>query len=94
MNHIFNKQLRKFLLVFFDNLLIYNRTWKEHLWHVDEILTIMEEQSLFSKEEKCEFGLIEILYLGHVIGVEGVKVHQEKIQMILDWPTPRSITEL
>jgi hypothetical protein len=46
MNHIFNKQLRKFLLVFFDDLLIYNRTWEEHLRHVDEILNIMEEQSL------------------------------------------------
>jgi hypothetical protein len=94
MNHIFNKQLRKFLLVFFDDLLIYNRTWEEHLKHVDEILTIMEEQSLFSKEEKCEFGLTKILYLGHMIGVEGVKVHQEKIQTILDWPTPRSLTDL
>jgi hypothetical protein len=61
---------------------------------VDEILTIMEEQSLFSKEEKCEFGLTEILYLGHMIGVEGVKVHQEKIHTILDWPTPRTLTDL
>jgi hypothetical protein len=49
--------------------------------HVDEILNIMEEESLFSKEEKCEFGLTKILYLGHVIGVERVKVHQEKIQI-------------
>ena len=79
MNHIFNKQLRKLLLVLFDDILIYNRTWDEHLNHVDEILTIMEEQSLFSKEKKCEFGLKNILYLGHMIGVEGVKVHQEKI---------------
>jgi len=71
--------LRKLLLVFFDDLLIYSRTWKEYLKHVDEILTIMEEQSLFSKEAKCEFGLTKILYLGHVIGVEGVKVNQEKI---------------
>jgi hypothetical protein len=51
---------------------------------VDEILTIMEEQSLFSKEEKCEFGFKKILYLGNVIGVEGVKVHQENIEMIPD----------
>jgi hypothetical protein len=78
MNYIFNKQLRRFLLVFFDDLLIYSKTWKEHLGHVDDILIIMEEQSLFSKEEKCEFGLTE-KYLGHIIGVEGVKVHQENI---------------
>jgi hypothetical protein len=46
---------------------------------VYDILTIMEELSLFSKEEKCEFGLTDILYLGHVIGFEGVKVHQKNI---------------
>jgi hypothetical protein len=55
MNHIFNKQLRKFLLVFFDDLLFYNRTWEEHPRHVDEVLNIMGEKSLFSKETKCEF---------------------------------------
>jgi hypothetical protein len=36
----------------------------------------------------------DILYLGHIIGAQGVQVHQEKIQAILDWPTPRSLTEL
>jgi hypothetical protein len=66
--------------------------WEEHLKHVDEILTIMEEQFLFSKEEKWEFGLKKIPYLGHVIGIEGVKVHHEKIQKILDWPTSISLT--
>jgi hypothetical protein len=43
MNHVFNKQLRKFLIIFFDDLLIYSRTWDDHLKHVDEILSIMEK---------------------------------------------------
>jgi hypothetical protein len=42
MNHVFNKQLRKFLLVFFDDLLIYIKTWEDHLQHVDKILAIVE----------------------------------------------------
>ena len=75
MNHIFKKQLRKSVLVFFDDILVFNRTWEEHLQYLDEVLSLMEKQSLFAKESKCEFGLTEILYLGHVIGVEGVKVH-------------------
>jgi hypothetical protein len=94
MNHIFNKKLRKFLLVFFDDLLIYRKTWEDHLKHVDEILNIMEEQSLYAKESKCEFGMTEVLYLGHIIGEQGVQVHQEKIQAILDWPIPKTLTEL
>jgi hypothetical protein len=43
MNHVFNKQLRKHLLAFFDDFLIYIKTWEEHLRHVDQILSIMEE---------------------------------------------------
>jgi hypothetical protein len=66
-------------MAFFNDILIYNKTWEEHLKHVDEILTIVEEQLLFSKEAECEFGLTEILYLGYVIYVERVKVHQDKI---------------
>jgi hypothetical protein len=72
MNHVFNKQLRKHLLVFFDDLIIYNKTWEEHLQHVEQILTIMEGQSLYANESKCEFGMTKVLYLGHIIGVKDV----------------------
>ena len=65
-------------MVFFDDILVYSRTWEEHLQHLDEVLSILEENFLFAKESKCEFGLNEILYLGHVIGVDGVKVHRRR----------------
>jgi hypothetical protein len=94
MNHIFMDQLRKSVLVFFDNILIYNRPWKEHMRHLDEVLSIMEAQSLYSKESKCEFGMREMLYLGHIISEKGVQVHQEKIGAILDWPTAKNVIEL
>jgi hypothetical protein len=61
---------------------------------VDQILSIMEEQSLYAKEYKCEFGMTEVLYLGHIIGEKGVQVHQEKIIAIREWPTPKTLTEL
>jgi hypothetical protein len=81
-------------LVFFDDLLIYNRTWEEHLEHLDEILSIMEDQSLYYKELKCEFGMTKILYLGHVISAQGVQVHREKILTILDLPPPKNLMHL
>jgi hypothetical protein len=49
---------------------------------------------LYAKESKCEFGMTEMLYLGHVIGANGVQVHQEKIRVIIEWPTPKNVTEL
>jgi hypothetical protein len=68
MNHTFSQHLRKHLLVFFDDILVYSRTWEEHLQHLDEVLGILDKHELYAKFSKCEFGLREMLYLGHVIG--------------------------
>jgi hypothetical protein len=62
--------------------------------HLDEVLSIMKAQSLYAKESKCEFDMIELIYLGHIISAQGVQVHQENIRAILDWPTPRNVTKL
>jgi hypothetical protein len=94
MNHIFRAQLRKYLLVFFDDILIYSKTWDEHLAHLEKLLDIMKTQSLYAKESKYEFGMRELLYLGHIISGQGVQVHQETIRAILDWPMPKNLTEL
>jgi hypothetical protein len=94
MNHIFKGQLRKSVLVFFDDILVYSKTCQEHMGHLEEVLSIMEAQSVYAKESKCEFGMTKLLYLGHIIYAQGVQVHQEKIMAILDWPTPRSLTKL
>jgi hypothetical protein len=65
-NHIFRDQLRKSVLVFFDDILVYNKTWQEHMRHLDEVLSIMETRSLYAKKSKCDFCMTELLYLGHV----------------------------
>ena len=93
MNRIFCKQLRRFVLVFFDDILIYSKTWEEHLQHLEVVLKTLQEQPLSTKMSKCEFGMKELLYLGHIIG-QGVKVHTKKIRAILEWPSPKNITKL
>ena len=94
MNKMFNKQLRNFVLIFFDDILIYSRTSEEHLHHLNVVLIILEDQYLFSKLSKCNFGMTKILYLCYVIGQEGVKVHMENILSILDWQSPKNLTDL
>ena len=54
----------------------------------------MEEQTLYAKESKFEFGMIEVLYLGHIIRGKVVQVPHEKIEAIMEWPTPKTLTEL
>ena len=60
--------------------------------HLDEVLGILEEQSLYAKISKCEFGMQEMLYLRNLISNNGVQVHMEKIRAILDWPTLKNVT--
>jgi hypothetical protein len=83
----------KFVLIFFDDILIYSISWEEHLRHLDEVLSILESESLFAKESKCEFGMSK-LYLGRIISSKGVGIDLEKIKAILDWPPPTNFTQL
>ena len=57
MNSIFKPFLRKFVLVFFDDILIYNKYWKDHVEHVDRVLQLLEEKQLYAKRSKCFFGV-------------------------------------
>lgn len=94
MNAVFRPHLRKFVLVFFDDILVYSRSWEDHVEHVRVVLQILAENNLFVKRKKCEFGKTELEYLGHIISGDGVKVDQEKIRAMIDWPPPTTITEL
>eukprot|EP01018_Ginkgo_biloba_P011642 Gb_37067 [translate_table: standard] len=94
MNKVFKPYLRKFVLVFFDDILIYNRSRQGHIFHVDKVLQVLEDNQLFAKRSKCEFGKTKVEYLGHVISGEGVRANPKKIQAIREWPTPRNITNL
>lgn len=94
MNKVFQDYLRKFVLVFFDHILIYNGTWDKHLQHIDIVLSILKSHQLFVKKEKCNFGQNEVKYLGHVRSAEGVGVDPVKISTMLSWPKPTSIKAL
>jgi hypothetical protein len=60
MNSIFKPFLRKFVLVFFDDILIYNKSWEEHVQHVDRVLQLLEEKQLYANPSKCAFGVQEV----------------------------------
>lgn len=88
MNDLFRPYLQKFILVFFDDILIYSRSWEDHLAHLKIVLQILSTNSLFAKESKCRFGVLQVEYLGHVISEQGVSVDPAKIQAVIEWPTP------
>jgi hypothetical protein len=84
MNKILKPYLQKFVLVFFDVILIYIRTWDSHLIHVDKVLFLLQENQLFVKKTKCPFGASEVEYLGYIVGLDGVILDPKKIQAMKD----------
>ena len=94
MNSIFKPFLRKLVLVFFDDILIYSKSWKDHVEDVDRVFKLLEEKQLYAKRSKCFFGLQEVEYLDHIVSCEGVKVDSRKIKTIKEWKIPTSIKHL
>jgi hypothetical protein len=90
MNDVLRPLLRRFVLVFFDDILIYSQTWAEHLRHLRVVLTELRRHQLFVKHSKCAFGEQSVSYLGHNISASGVAMDPAKVQAIRDWPVPRS----
>lgn len=94
MNAIFAPFLRKFVIVFLDDILIYSPSWTTHLEHLRLVLEKLREAQLFAKVSKCEFGKNNIHYVGHIISDAGVSTDPDKTQAMLHWPVPQNATEL
>ncbi|XP_027083512.2 uncharacterized protein [Coffea arabica] len=94
MNHIFRDQLRRYVLVFFDDILIYSPSLEIHLQQVAEVLNLLQEHQLYAKKSKCSFAQTEVEYLGHIISGQGVRADHKKVEGMMNWPTPTSVKEL
>ncbi|OMO81561.1 reverse transcriptase [Corchorus capsularis] len=94
MNELFRPFLRKFILVFFDDILVYSKSMEEHLVHLEKALQTLADQHYFAKFSKCSFAQGSVDYLGHIISGLGVAVDHSKIDAILAWPVPTFIKKL
>jgi hypothetical protein len=79
MNDILRLFLQRFVLVFFDDILIYSPSWSKHLRHINIVLAKLQDHQLFVKRTKCSFGERSVAYLGHVISAEGVAMDEQKV---------------
>ncbi|CAO2144897.1 unnamed protein product [Urochloa humidicola] len=94
MNTLLGPFLRKFVVVFIDDILIYSKTWEEHLQHIESVFSVLQEQQFKVKLPKCAFAQEQLSYLGHVISVQGVSTDPRKVADVQKWPTPQSVKEL
>lgn len=95
MNDIFKLYLMKFVLAFFDDILVYRKTLLDHVKHLQTVLDTPQQHQFFAKKNlKCCFGSSEIEYLGHLISKDGVKADPTKIEAMLNWPFPSNLKSL
>jgi len=85
---------RRCALVFFDDILIYSKTFAEHLVHLRQVLTLLARDKWQVKLSKCHFAQQQISYLGHVVSSAGVATDPSKIQSVRDWLLPQDAKQL
>ena len=94
MNDVLRPFLDDFVIVYLDDILIFNKTWEEHLKHVKQTLDVLKREKLYVNLSKCEFGKTSLNYLGHIVGVGELKIDPSKVAIIVNWPKPKSTTKV
>ena len=86
--------LDQFVVVLVDNILIYSKVEEEHEFHLRIVLQALRDHQLYAKFSKCEFWLIEVRFLGHVVSTSGVSVDLEKVEAVMSWERPKSVFKI
>src|SRR3989442_505320 len=92
--HVLRAYLGRFVVVYFDDILIYSKDVGEHVEHVKLVLDVLREQNLYAKLKKCSFCLDSVIFLGFVLSAQGIAVDEEKVKAIQEWPKPTSVTQV
>ena len=91
MHQTFREFLDWFVLVFLDDILVFSKSIEEHKQHLIKVLTKLREAKLYAKLSKCKFFRTEVEFLGHHVGRDGVRMMQDKVKGVADWPTPKNV---
>jgi hypothetical protein len=94
MNDTFRDYLDQFVLVFLDDIIIYSDTLEDHERHLRLALQRLREQRLCAKLSKSALCQTEVEFLGHYVGRNGLRVMEDKIETVRDWPIPTTMREL
>ena len=94
MNEVLRAFIGRFVVVYFDDILIYSKSLEDHLDHLRAVLDALRDARLFGNLEKCTFCTDRVSFLGYVVTPQGIQVDQAKVEAIHSWPVPTTVTQV
>jgi hypothetical protein len=94
MNHALREFLGRFVVFYFDDILVYSKSLDEHIEHLHCVFAVLRKAKLYANLKTCYFCLDKVVFLGYLVSGKGLAVDEEKVMAIKEWPTPKSITEV
>ena len=94
MNRVLRAFIGKFVVIHFDDILIYSKNFDDHLIHLKYVLDVLRKERLFSNLKKCTFCTDKLVFFGFVVSARGIQVDEEKVRAIQDWPSPTSVSKV
>ena len=94
MNHVLRAFIEKFVVVYFDDILIYSKNLDDHFIHLKYVLDVLRKERLFANLKKCTFCTDNLVFLGFVVSARGIQVDEKKVRAIQEWPSPTSVSKV
>ncbi|KAE8669996.1 putative Quercetin 3-O-methyltransferase 1 [Hibiscus syriacus] len=91
MHQVLRPFMGKFVVVYFDDILVYSPTWTSHFDHLRAVFEMLKTECLFVNQKKCSFFTTSVTFLGFVVSTDGVHADQSKVDAVLEWPRPRTL---
>ncbi|WVZ83846.1 hypothetical protein U9M48_030943 [Paspalum notatum var. saurae] len=94
MNEVLRAFIGQFVVVYFDDILIYSKSLYEHMDYLRAVFDALRAARLFGNIEKCTFCTDRVSFLGYVVTPQGIEVDEAKVQAIRSWPTPTTVSQV